>query len=91
MIGFFITCLVILMAIMFVSTVYCCYGVRPACRISRSPVHAIGLRYFLVVERFHVIAGKTESFSWKLTSAILAGGAKYVVHLFKSLSMTNIF
>lgn len=31
MIGFFITCLIILMAIMFVSTVYCCYGVRPLC------------------------------------------------------------
>lgn len=31
MIGFFITCLIILMAIMFVSTVYCCYGVRPVC------------------------------------------------------------
>ncbi|XP_076012816.1 adenylate cyclase type 5-like [Genypterus blacodes] len=29
MIGFFVTCLIILMAVMFVSTVYCCFGVFP--------------------------------------------------------------
>lgn len=31
MIGFFITCLIILLAVMFISTVYCCFGVRLAC------------------------------------------------------------
>lgn len=36
MIGFFITCLIILMAIMFVSTVYCCYGVRPFLSFTRT-------------------------------------------------------
>uniref|UniRef100_A0AAQ6A388 Adenylate cyclase type 5 n=1 Tax=Amphiprion ocellaris TaxID=80972 RepID=A0AAQ6A388_AMPOC len=29
MIGFFITCLIILMAVMFVSAVYCCFGIFP--------------------------------------------------------------
>uniref|UniRef100_A0A8P4G645 Adenylate cyclase type 5 n=1 Tax=Dicentrarchus labrax TaxID=13489 RepID=A0A8P4G645_DICLA len=29
MMGFFITCLIILMAVMFVSTVYCCFGLFP--------------------------------------------------------------
>lgn len=28
MAGFFISCLVILLAVMFISTVYCCFGVR---------------------------------------------------------------
>lgn len=27
MMGFFISCLIILMAVMFISTVYCCFGV----------------------------------------------------------------
>lgn len=31
MIGFFITCLIILTAVMFVSTVYCCFGVSSLC------------------------------------------------------------
>lgn len=33
MMGFFITCLIILMAVMFISTVYCCFGVSDLLKI----------------------------------------------------------
>lgn len=36
MMGFFISCLVILMAVMFISTVYCCFGVS-CCLATPSP------------------------------------------------------
>ena len=33
MMGFFITCLIILMAVMFISTVYCCFGVSDSLKL----------------------------------------------------------
>ncbi|XP_065818116.1 adenylate cyclase type 5 [Labrus bergylta] len=55
MIGFFITCFIILTAVMFVSTVYCCFGLFPAAlqtlsrRIVQSRLHSTLVGVFTII------------------------------------------
>ncbi|XP_074550484.1 adenylate cyclase type 5 isoform X2 [Halichoeres trimaculatus] len=55
MIGFFVTCFIILTAVMFVSTVYCCFGLFPAAlqtlskRIVQSRLHSTLVGVFTII------------------------------------------